>query len=208
MTRLTLAALAAALLVVLPATAGASGVRLRGTVIAKDASAHTTTIRSTRATHVLAVPGSLARIHVRQSVELRGTTLRLHRHGSRVLARGVTILQTSLPTVRDDDEDDEDVEDVEDDEVEVKGRLTSLAPPTVGDVSCVVPAGVSIAGFAVGDFVELTCDRIGGVLTLRELESEDDVGVVGEDDDHHGDDHHGGDGDNSGPGGGGGGGDD
>jgi len=206
MTRLTLAALAAALLVVLPATAGASGVRLRGTVIAKDATAHTTTIRSARATHVLGVPGSLARIHVRQSVELRGSTLRLHRHGSRVLARGVTVLQTTLPTVRDDDDADDD-EDVEDDEVEVKGRLTSLAPPTVGGVSCVVPVGVSLAGFAVGDFVELTCDRIGGVLTLRELESEDDVGVVGEDDDHHGDDHGGG-GDNSGPGGSGGGGDD
>jgi len=205
MTRLTLAALAVALLVVLPATAGASGLRLRGTVIAKDAVAHTTTIRSTRATHVLAVPGSLAKIHVRQSVELRGTTLRLHRHGSRVLARGVTVVQTTLPTARDDDEDDD--EDVEDDEVEVRGFLTSLAPPTVAGISCAVPAGVSLAGFAVGDFVELTCDRIGGVLTLRELESEDDADVVGEDDDHHGDDHGGG-GDNSGPGGGGGGGDD
>ena len=206
MTRLTLAALAAALLVVLPATAGASGVRLRGTVIAKDAVAHTTTIRSARATHLLAVPGSLAKIHVRQSVELRGTTLRLHRHGSRVLARDVTVRQTTLPAARDDDDPADDDEEVEDDEVEVEGVLTSLAPPTVGGVSCVVPAGVSLAGFAVGDVVELTCDRIGGVLALRELESEDDAGAVGEDDDH-GDDHGGGD-DNSGPGGGGGGGDD
>ena len=205
MTRLTLAALAAALLVVLPATAGASGVQIRGTVIAKDAVAHTTTIRSTRTTHVLAVPGSLAKIHVRQSVELRGTTLRLHRHGSRVLARGVTVRQTTMPAARDDDEADDD-EDVEDDEVEVKGALTSLAPPTVGGISCAVPAGLSLTGFAVGDVVELTCDRVGGVLTLRKIESEDEAGAVGEDDDHHGDDN--GDGDNSGPGGGGGGDDD
>jgi len=203
MTRLTLAALAAVLLV-LPATAGASGVRLRGTVIAKDAIAHTTTIRSTRATHVLSVPGSLATIHVRQSVELRGGTLRLHRHGSRVLARGVAVLQTTLPTARDDDDPGDDDEDVENDEVEVKGTLTSLSPPTVGGVSCAVPARVSLAGFAVGDAVELTCDRIGGVLTLREIESEDEPGAVGEDDDH-GDDHGGGGEDNSGPGGGGGG---
>jgi DNA-directed RNA polymerase specialized sigma24 family protein len=83
----------------------------------------------------------------------------------------------------------------------VKGFLSSVAPPTVAGISCAAPAGVSLAGFAVGDFVELTCDRIGGVLTLRELESEDDADVVGEDDDHHGDDHGGG-GDNSGPGGG------
>ena len=206
MTRLTLAGLAAALLVVLPATAGASGVRLRGTVIAKDATAHTTTIRSTRAMHVLAVPGSLARIHVRQSVELRGTTLRLHRHGSRVLARGVTVQQTTLPTARDDDDEADDDEAVEDDEVEVEGTLTSLSPPTVAGVSCAVPAGVSLAGFEVGDVVELTCDRIGGVLTLREIESEDEAAPVGEDEDHHGGDDHGGGGDdNSGPGGGGGG---
>jgi len=203
MTRLTLAGLAAALLVVLPATAGASGLRLRGTVVAKDASAHTTTIRSTRATHVLSVPGPLAKIHVRQSVELRGTTLRLHRHGSRVLARGVTVLQTTLPTARDEDADDD--EDVEDDEVEVEveGVLTSLSPPTVAGISCAVPAGVPLAGFEVGDVVELTCDRVGGVLTLREIESEDRDDDVAEDEDHHGGDDHGGGG-NSGPGGGGG----
>jgi hypothetical protein len=61
-----------------------------------------------------------------------------------------------------------------DDEIEVKGPLTSLSPPTVAGVSCVVPAGASVRGFVVGDIVEMTCDRLNGTWTLRKLEREDD----------------------------------
>lgn len=61
------------------------------------------------------------------------------------------------------------------DEVEVKGVLVSLTPPTVGTVSCVAPAGMSLSGFAVGDVVEMTCDLRSGTWTLRRLEHEDDA---------------------------------
>ena len=59
------------------------------------------------------------------------------------------------------------------DEVEVKGPIASLSPLTVGTTSCVVPAGFSLAGFAVGDVVEMTCDLVGGQWVLRKLELED-----------------------------------
>jgi hypothetical protein len=60
------------------------------------------------------------------------------------------------------------------DEREVKGALTSLAPLTVGSLSCAVPAGVTLAGFAVGDFVELECKLVAGTWTLHKLELEGD----------------------------------
>jgi hypothetical protein len=60
-----------------------------------------------------------------------------------------------------------------DDEVEVKGPIVSLSPLTVGTTTCVVPAGFSLVGFAVGDVVEMTCDLVGGQWVLRKLELED-----------------------------------
>ncbi len=62
-----------------------------------------------------------------------------------------------------------------DDEVEVKGRIVSLSPLTVGATTCVVPTGFSLAGFAVGDRVEMTCDLIGGQWVLRKIHREDAV---------------------------------
>ncbi len=206
-----LIAMLAALLLLLPASAGGhSGIRLRGTVTAVFPDNHLLNVTSGRLGHVLRVPGSLDRIRVGMRVELRGTTLRRHGNGSRVLARDVVIVSsvilTSRVPARDRNADEEEI-DVDDDELEVKGTLSSLSPLTVAaagfSFSCTVPAGRSLSGFAVGDFVEMTCDRIGGAFVLRDLEQEDD-----DDDDN---DHSGpgrGDNDDDGHSGHGGGGDD
>lgn len=70
--------------------------------------------------------------------------------------------------------------DEHDGELEVEGVIAALseseiavapgqgAPPIV----CAVPAGVSLAGFAVGDAVEMECERSGDGFVLEELESE------------------------------------
>ena len=197
MTRIVLGGIAATMLLLLPATAEAhSGVRMRGTVMLTDSTNHVVTVRSSPLAVALRVPGSLALIRVGQRVELRGTTLRRHGNGSRVLARGVMIafsqpLAAPASPTRIDDEDDED------DEVELKGTLTSLSPLIVVSgtrtVMCAVPSGVSLAGFAIGDFVEITCDLKVGGFVLRELEHED------QDEDRA---NHENDGDHSGPGGG------
>ena len=187
MPRILLAALAA-LILVLPASAeGKSGLRLRGTVTAVHPANNLLNVRSGRLAHVLRAPGSLARIRVGTRVELRGTTLRRHGNGSRLLARNVSVVRSQplaqagspASAPRADDEIE-----VDDDELEVKGTLTSLSPLAVTAAgftfTCTVPAGVSLHGFAVGDFVEMTCDRVHGTWILRELEHEDD-----EDDDEN-----------------------
>jgi len=211
MPRILLVALAAAALLLLPAAADAqSGVRLRGTVTLKNTARGLVGVRAARQAVVLRVPGSLARIRVGQRVELRGTTLRARANGSRVLARGVSIVRSrplarSAPATPSASASDDDLK--VDDELEIKGTITSLAPLTVASgtetATCVVPAGVSLAGFAVGDLVEMTCDLSGGVFVLRELEQEDDDDSSGpgsgDDDD---------DDDSSGPGSGDGDGDD
>lgn len=65
-----------------------------------------------------------------------------------------------------------------DDEVEVKGRITSLSPLTVSagarTVACALQPGGSLAGFAVGDLVEITCDLRNGRWVVRVLKREDD----------------------------------
>jgi len=193
MSRYLLLALAATALV-LPATANARDeLRLRGTVTATSAAAGTVTVTSARLVHTLSVPGSLQRIRIGQRVELRGTTLRRHGNGSRVLARGVLIVSSELrvspaPAVAPGDR------------VQARGRITSLAPLTVAGVICAVPAGASLAGFAVGDLVEMQCVLVGTVLTLQRLESERADPDEDRDDDDDEDDH-----DNRGHGGGGGG---
>lgn len=85
------------------------------------------------------------------------------------------------------------------DEREVKGAITSLSPLTVGTLSCVVPAGVSVAGFSVGDVVELECELVAGAWTLHKLELEDDRSAAsGHSDDDDDDDHEDDDDDDSG----------
>lgn len=202
MRRLLLLALTSALLLLpAPAEAGSS-LRLRGEVTEKDTAAGLITIASARLEHVLRVPGSLARIRVGQRVELRNTTLRRHGRGSRVLARGVLIVGAQI-VVRPAPPDEPD-----DDERELRGRIASLSPLTVAGLTCAVPAGVSLAGFRVGDVVEITCDLLRGVWTLRKIHLEDDDEVRDRDDDRDHDDRHGGDDDDddhgghSGPGGG------
>lgn len=182
MARLLLAGLTAALLL-LPVTAeGHSGLRLRGTVTAVHPANSLLNVTSGRLVHVLRASSSLARVRVGMRIELRGTTLRRHGNGSRVLARGVVIvssvvLAANAPTPDLDDADEEEIE-LDDDELEVKGTLTSLSPLAVTAAgftfTCTVPAGMTLQGFAVGDFVEMTCDRVGGTFVLRELEHEDD----------------------------------
>jgi hypothetical protein len=221
MTRIVLGGLAAALLLLLPATAqGDSSARIRGAISSKNAAAHVVGLRSSRQAVALRVPGSLAAIRVGQRVELRGSTLRSRTRGARVLARNVTILSSHATTTTTSASDD--------DEVEITGTLTSLSPLTVTSstrtVSCTAPAGMSLSGFAVGEVVEMTCDLAGGTWVLRKIEHEDDDEQAdaddhggnsgpgadddGDDDDDHsgpgggdddGDDDHGG---HSGPGGG------
>jgi hypothetical protein len=58
------------------------------------------------------------------------------------------------------------------DEIEVKGPLTSLTPPTVGTLSCAVPQGMAVSGFAVGDVVKMTCAVVDATWVLRKLERE------------------------------------
>lgn len=198
MGRLTLIALAALLLLPAFGQAG-SDLRLRGVVVKKNAAAHRVTIASGRLRHVLLVPGSLTAIRINQRVELRNTTLRRHGNGSRVLARGVRIVSSRIV-------DRARAEEPDDDEREARGPITSLSPLTVGRLTCAVPRPALLVGFRVGDFVEITCDLVAGVWTLRKIQREDDDEVRDEqDDDRHGghDDDGGG---NSGPGGGGGGG--
>ncbi len=202
MPRIVLAALAA-LVLILPATAqGQSALRLRGTVALKVPSKGLVTVRAQQRAVVLRVPGSLARIRVGQRVELGGSTLRAHGNGSRVLARNVSVVRSqalphiaaTAPAPLAGDE-----VDLDDDELEVKGTLTKLSPLTVTAAghafSCAVRTGHSLTGFAVGDFVEMTCDLVDSSWMLRELQHEDDAncapGNVDDDDD---------DDDSSGPG--------
>lgn len=201
MPRFLLAVLAAVLLV-LPATAeGQSTSRLRGTVALKSQANDLVTVRTNRQAVALRVPGSMSLIRIGQRIELRGSTLRAHGHGSRVLAHNVSIVFSQPLSTSSSPR-------AEDDEVEIKGKLTSLAPLTVTSatrsVTCSVPSAGLLAGFVVGDFVEITCDLVGGSWVLRELEHEDTAdddddsssgNASGEDDDGEDDDH-------SGPGGG------
>lgn len=191
MPRFLLAALAAILLI-LPATAeGQPTSRLRGTVALKSQANDLITVRTQRQAVALRVPGSMSLIRIGQRVELRGSTLRARGNGSRVLARDVSIVSSrplstsSSPPAGNEPNDDE---------VEIKGKLTSLAPLTVmsatRSVTCAVPNAGLLAGFAVGDFVEITCDLVRGSWTLRKLQHEDAA-----DDDDGEDDH-----DHSGPG--------
>lgn len=97
----------------------------------------------------------------------------------------------------EDDADDHGIDfDAEDGEVEIEGLISELsatsltvsAGPTAS-VSCVVPAGVSLVGFAVGDEVEMECKLVDGSFELRELESDDhEVEFEPEDDDDEDDD--------------------
>lgn len=207
---IVLLALLAGLLLLPTAAEGHSGVRLRGTVTLKDEPSSLVTLRTQRQAVALRVPGSMARIRVGQRVELRGATLRARRNGSGILARNVSIASTRPLSTNTD---------AADDEVELKGTIQSLTPLTVTSgtrrVTCAVPSGVSLTGFSAGDFVEITCDLIGGTWVLRVLKHEDqdeedeneDEDRRGEDDDDEDHDQSGpgggDDGDNSGPGGGG-----
>jgi hypothetical protein len=139
---------------------------------------------------VLRVPTrALPRIHLHARVELRGRTLRIRGRHTRVLARDVLLAvpprwfrrpsRTRSGTrtrsrwrwrwrTRSSSR--------------WRGTLKSLSPLVVSangrDFTCAVPNGVSLAGFATGDFVEMECESVRGIQTLRELEleDEDDVG--------------------------------
>ncbi len=192
------AALLAALLLLAPATsASRSGAKLRGTVAATFPKNELIRVDSRRLAHILRVPGSQARIRVGQRVELRGSTLRRQGHGSRVVARNVQVVR-SVALSASPSATGGALAPSDDDELEVKGTLTSLSPVTVstakGSAVCVAPAGLSLSGFAIGDFVEMTCDLRSGVWTVRKLEHEDDHAAGGRGDDDDDDD------DNSGPG--------
>ncbi|HXG75316.1 MAG TPA: hypothetical protein VNJ53_01970 [Gaiellaceae bacterium] len=204
MVRLALAAFASVLLLLPVAADGSSVPRIRGVVTAKDQARSFVTVESARRMHVLRVPATaFDRIRLGLRVELRGTTLRARGHGSRVLARDVLVIRSQTPAPRRQGDDEND-----DDERELEGTLTSLSPPTVANgartLSCAAPAGLGLSGFAVGDRVELTCDLLAGVWTVRKLEQEDDDAheCANADDDDREDDEHEDDDESSGPGGG------
>ncbi|HWQ24516.1 MAG TPA: hypothetical protein VNK94_10460 [Gaiellaceae bacterium] len=184
MLRFLLAACAAVLLLLPVSAEGSSATRLRGVVSAKDVARSVVTVSSVRRDAILRVPSSaLDRIRVGLRVELRGSLLRTRGRGpTRILARDVVLVR-SEPRVQAG-------QDLDDDEIELKGTLTSLSPLTVSDgvrsATCSVPPGFSLAGFAVGDFVEITCDLRAGTWVLRELELEDDADAVRGDDDRSG----------------------
>ncbi|MDH4103729.1 MAG: hypothetical protein OEW52_09725 [Thermoleophilia bacterium] len=195
MPRFLLAVLAAVLLV-LPATAeGQSTSRLRGTVALKSQANDLVTVRTKRQAVALRVPGSMSLIRIGQRIELRGSTLRAQGHRSRVLAHNVSIVSSQPLSTSSSPR-------AEDDEVEIKGKLTSLAPLTVTSatrsVTCSAPSAGLLAGFVVGDFVEITCDLVGGSWVLRELEHED---MADDDDDSSSGNASDDDDDHSGPGG-------
>jgi hypothetical protein len=178
MRRLLTAAVAATMLLLPAAAQGGSGLKLRGTVIDENGTSGLVTVASKRLQHVLDVPGSLSAIRVGQRVELRNTTLRMRGEGARVLARGVAIVSAHVASHADRNQDERD-----DDERELRGRITALSPLTVAGLICVVPNGVALTGFRVGDVVEVTCDLIRGTWTLRKIHLEDDHEVRGDDDD-------------------------
>ena len=153
--------------------------QLRGTVAQTLPANNLVRVDTSRVAHILRVPGSQARIHVGQRVVLRGTTLRDRGNGSRVLARGVvlagsarkgssSVSGTSSGGSRSNDAG----------RLEIRGNLTSLAPPTVSSgsvsASCALAAGQTLTGFTVGDFVEMRCVLRLGVWMVRDLRHEDD----------------------------------
>src|SRR4051812_32354739 len=79
----------------------------------------------------------------------------------------------TLVSVQGDDEDDDDDEGIDEDhgKVEVKGTITTLAadsitvtPRHASPVTCAVPAGTDLSGFAVNDKVEMKCRLLDGKL--------------------------------------------
>jgi len=72
-------------------------------------------------------------------------------------------------------------------EMEVRGKVTVLSPLTVAagtpavSIPCVVPPGITLK-VAVGDMIELKCDLIGGVWTVRIAHGEDEHSGNGHDD--------------------------
>jgi hypothetical protein len=179
MPRTLLAALAAAfvaaLLTASVAEAGSSRAHVRGTVLTKSQSRHVVAVKSARLRFSLRVPGSLASIRVGEQVELLGTTLRSADRGrSQVLARGVSVLG-SQPASGSQSPAQSSSGDRN--ELEITGKLTALSPLTVvagtRTASCAAPAGMSLAGFAVGDVVEMKCVLVAGAWTVRELQRED-----------------------------------
>lgn len=87
--------------------------------------------------------------------------------------------------------------DEDDGELEVEGLITALSESEIAvapgqgapPVTCAVPAGVSLAGFAVGDAVEMECRASGDGFVLEELESETHELEMeqGDDEDEHDD---------------------
>lgn len=83
----------------------------------------------------------------------------------------------------EDDGSDDDLDhgmelDEETGEIEAEGILGALAPESVsvlvGDqtLTCLLPPGVDLSAFTVGEEVEARCQIVDGMAVLRELESE------------------------------------
>jgi hypothetical protein len=105
----------------------------------------------------------------------------------------------TLVSLQQDDENDNDHEGIDEHQgkIEVDGMISDLTETTItvqsheaSPVTCNIPPGMSVAGFAVNDRVEMKCRLVDGQLMLVKLEHEDGDNGDG-DDDGGGGDHEG-----------------
>lgn len=88
----------------------------------------------------------------------------------------------TLAHVQADDEDENEGVDVDEDDgaLEVEGAVSALSAGSItvqpgenaAPVTCAIPSGVSLTGFAVGDRVEMECTLAGGGFSLTKLKRE------------------------------------
>jgi len=97
----------------------------------------------------------------------------------------------TLVSVQQDDENDDDHEGIDEHQgkIEVEGTIGDLTDKTItvqsheaSPVTCNIPAGMSLTGFAVNDRVEMKCRLVDGQLTLVKLEHQDGDNGGGNDD--------------------------
>jgi hypothetical protein len=100
----------------------------------------------------------------------------------------------TVVSVQSDDENENNNDEDHHGKVEVKGEITALETGSItvtpnhgSPVTCMVPAGTDLTGFALHDRVEMKCALVGTQLTLSRLKSEDDE----DDDDNNDGDHEG-----------------
>jgi hypothetical protein len=203
------------------ASASASGLqagdRIQASVTVTPGSVHATSVTTVGHLGVLEVEGILTKVAA-DSIELvvaKAGFVTLALPAGFTLPAGIAAFdevevhvavgtdgKLTVVSIEDEDADrnDDDGVDVDEDEdeLEVKGSITALSPVSItvapgraaSPVTCALQT--PLAGFKIGDFVELECEAtsVAGSLRLKQIEHEDDD----DDDDHdHSGPGHGGD---------------